>query len=92
MAAQNPRTYLTESTSRPAHQATSGDGDAPLCNRHSLENVGAELAQAAYPVMLRYGVVGNWLELELELWRNLTAIIKKRKQQRPSAIGASTNS
>jgi hypothetical protein len=92
MAAQNPSTYLKESTSPLGHLATSGNGDTATGIRHSLENVGAELAQAAYPVMLRHGVVGNWLELELELWRNLTAIVRKRKQQRPYAVGASTNS
>ncbi len=35
----------------------------------SLENVAAELTAAAYPVALRYGVVGSSIDLELDLWR-----------------------
>lgn len=35
----------------------------------NLENVAAELTAAAYPVALRYGVVGSSIDLELDLWR-----------------------
>jgi hypothetical protein len=35
----------------------------------TLENVAAELTAAAYPVALRYGVVGSSIDLELDLWR-----------------------
>jgi hypothetical protein len=50
-----------------------------------LENWGAKLTEAAYPVMLRHGAVNNWLDLELELWKILTEIVKNSKQERPSA-------
>ena len=50
-----------------------------------LENFGAELIEAAYPVMLRHGAVGNWLDLELELWKVLKEIVKKWDQEWPSA-------
>jgi hypothetical protein len=50
-----------------------------------LEDFGAELTEAAYPVMLRHGAVDNWLDLELELWKVLKEIAKKRDQEWPSA-------
>jgi hypothetical protein len=50
-----------------------------------LENLGAELTEAAYPVMLRHGVVDNWLDLQLELWKVLDEIVKKWDQEWPSA-------
>jgi hypothetical protein len=50
-----------------------------------LENFGAALAEAAYPVMLRHGAVDNGLDLELELWRVLKETVKKWDQEWPSA-------
>ena len=50
-----------------------------------LENLGAELTQAAYPVMLRQGAVDNWLELELELWKVLKETVKKWDREWPIA-------
>jgi hypothetical protein len=50
-----------------------------------LDNFGAELTEAAYPVMLRYGAVDSWLELELELWKIMREIVKKWDQEWPSA-------
>jgi hypothetical protein len=49
------------------------------------EAFAAELTAAAYPVALRHGVGGKWLDLELELWRVLTETVKKweRKSPRP---------
>ena len=44
---------------------------------HALEVFAAELTAAAYPVALRHGVCGKWLDLELELWRVLTETLKK---------------
>jgi hypothetical protein len=37
----------------------------------AVEDIAAELAEAAYPVVLRSAKVGNWLDLQLELWRTL---------------------
>jgi len=45
-----------------------------------LENCGANLTEAVYPVMLRHGAVDSWLDLELELWKVLTEIVKNGKQ------------
>ena len=50
-----------------------------------LENFGANLAEAAYPVLLRHGAVDNWLDLELELWEVLKETVKKWDQEWPSA-------
>ena len=50
-----------------------------------LENFGAELTEAAYPVLLRHGAVDNWLDLKLELWKALKETVKKREQEWPSA-------
>jgi hypothetical protein len=50
-----------------------------------LEKFGAELTEAAYPVMMRHGAVDNWLDLELELWTVLRETVKKWDQEWPSA-------
>jgi len=50
-----------------------------------LENFGADLAEAAYPVMLRHAAVNNWLDLQLELWEVLKETVKKWDQEWPSA-------
>ncbi len=42
-----------------------------------LENVAAELTEAAYPVALHYGVAGSSIDLELELWRVFVETIKR---------------
>jgi hypothetical protein len=42
-----------------------------------LENVAAELTEAAYPVALRYGVVGSSIDMELDLWRAFVATVKE---------------
>ena len=50
-----------------------------------LENFAAELTQVAYAVVLRRGVVDNWLDLELELWEALKETINKWDQEWPQA-------
>jgi hypothetical protein len=50
-----------------------------------LENFGAELTEAVYPVLLRHGAVDSWLDLELELWKVLKETVKKWDQDWPSA-------
>jgi hypothetical protein len=42
-----------------------------------LENVAAELTEAAYHVALRYGVVGSSIDLHLDLWRVLVERVKQ---------------
>jgi hypothetical protein len=42
-----------------------------------LETLAAELTDAAYPVALRYGIAGSWVDLELDLWKVLGATVRK---------------
>src|SRR5205823_13571908 len=46
------------------------------CDR-SPETFAAELTEAIFPVALRYGVGDRWLDLELDLWRALSATVEK---------------
>jgi hypothetical protein len=41
-------------------------------NRNAyVEDLAAELTNAAYPVALQHGVVGSSIDLELDLWKAL---------------------
>jgi len=57
-------------TSMNDHRAVVADAD------HELEALAAELTAAAYPVALLHGAGHRWLDLELELWRVLTEMVK----------------
>jgi hypothetical protein len=46
-------------------------------NHATLEDLTAELAEAAVPVAMRHGVGDRWLDMELDLWRVLTATIQR---------------
>jgi hypothetical protein len=48
----------------------------------ALEDLTAELAEAAVPVVMRHGVGDRWLDLELDLWRVLTATIERWRDAR----------
>jgi hypothetical protein len=37
----------------------------------NLDGLVAQLTEAAYPVALRHGERGSWVDLELDLWRAL---------------------
>jgi hypothetical protein len=43
-----------------------------------LDTFAAELTDAAYPIALKYGVIGSSLDLELEIWKTLTELVRKR--------------
>ena len=51
----------------------------------TVEDYAAELTEAAYPIVLRHGVWGNWLDVELELWRALTGAVEKWERAWPPA-------
>jgi hypothetical protein len=76
--------YLTSAAGQTTSTLNSDDSIIDARNTY-LENCGAKLTEAAYPVMLRHGAVDNWLDLKLELWKILTEIVKKGKQDRPSS-------
>jgi hypothetical protein len=42
-----------------------------------IEAVAAELTEAVYPVALRYGTVGSWLDLKLEIWKVLSEELRR---------------
>jgi hypothetical protein len=44
----------------------------------ALENLAAELTDAAYRVALQHGVGAKWLELQLDLWAALRQTIQDR--------------
>ncbi len=48
----------------------------------SLEDLAAELADAAYRLALRHGVGDKWLDLQLDLWGAMTQTIKTRSGSR----------
>jgi hypothetical protein len=50
------------------------------------ESLTAELTSAAYAVALRHGEGGSWIELELELWRVLGDVVKKRQHDLAPSI------
>jgi carbon storage regulator CsrA len=58
-------------TGAPRASATNNESDA------FFESFAAELTSVAYTVMIRQGVCGSgqWLDLELELWKALTEAI-----------------
>jgi hypothetical protein len=40
----------------------------------------AELTEAAYGVALRHGLKGPFINVELELWRELRAVLRRREE------------
>lgn len=44
----------------------------------ALEEFLAELTAAAYRVSLRYGVKSSFIDLELGLWRELRAVLRRQ--------------
>jgi hypothetical protein len=46
-----------------------------------LDRFAAELTDAAYPVALKYGVSGAYIDLELEIWRALTELVRRRGRE-----------
>ena len=46
-----------------------------------LDRFAAELTDAAYPVALKYGVSGSSIDLELEIWRTLTDLVRRRGRE-----------
>jgi hypothetical protein len=53
-----------------------GDLTARVDRDALLESLAAELALAAYRVALGAGTQGTWLDLELDLWRELADTVR----------------
>lgn len=59
-----------------------------------LDTFAAELTVAAYPIALKYGVLGSSLDLELEIWKTFTELVRRRGREifRGSAVRPVTGS
>ena len=65
------------------------DNPRTACDRATrIENFAAELTRAVYPLVLRRGLKGSWIKMELGLWRAVAEVLKKWDRQRPSAASA----
>jgi hypothetical protein len=47
------------------------------------EDLLAELAATAYRVALRHGIKGSFLDVELELWRELRVVLNRHEEVGP---------
>jgi hypothetical protein len=47
----------------------------------AIESFAAELTEASYPVVLRHGVKGSSIDLQLELWHTLADTLKKNQRK-----------
>jgi hypothetical protein len=47
------------------------------------EELLAELAAAAYGVALRHGIKGPFIDVELELWRELRVVLDRHEEDGP---------
>jgi hypothetical protein len=48
-----------------------------------VDNITAQLTEAAYLVALRHGVEGLWIDLKLDLWESLADAIHKCRRELP---------
>jgi hypothetical protein len=46
-----------------------------------LDTFAAELTDAAYPIALKYGVLGSSLDLELEIWKTFIDLLHRRGRE-----------
>jgi AcrR family transcriptional regulator len=60
------------------------DNHGATCTRDTLlQNIAAELTSAVHALVLRHGMRGSWLDLELGLWRTLAETVEHRARQTP---------
>jgi hypothetical protein len=52
----------------------------PVNRQIDVENLAAELTEAAFSIALRYGVASNWLDRKLELWNAMTRTVREWEQ------------
>jgi hypothetical protein len=53
------------------------DDHFQTCIRDSwIDDFAAELTNVAYPILLRRGFQGSWIEAELGLWKSLAETIR----------------
>jgi hypothetical protein len=59
------------------------DTSSTIARDASLDCLAAKLTEAAFPVALRYGVQGSWLDLELELWKTMSETVNQAARRAP---------
>jgi hypothetical protein len=63
------------------------DNQRAACNPDDLlENLAAELTNAAYPLALQHGMTVQWIKVELGLWRALAVTVKKWARALPATV------
>lgn len=50
------------------------------------ETLAAVLAAAAYRVVLRHGIQGPFIDVELDLWRELRSVLEQAEEERSWAV------
>jgi hypothetical protein len=58
----------------------------------NLDSLVAALTEAAYPVALRHREPGSWIDLELDLWKELAKTVQGWEQHIAQAINPPENS
>ena len=53
----------------------------PANPESALDAFAAELTDAAYPIALKYGVSGSSVDLELEIWKKFTEMVRERGRE-----------
>jgi hypothetical protein len=60
-----------------------------MANEESVsvaEDLLAELTTAAYRVALRHGIKGPFIDVELELWRELRRVLDRHEENSPCLL------
>jgi hypothetical protein len=58
---------------------------ARLTSDHATEELLAALTDAAYRVVLKRGLSGSFLDVELEIWKALRAVLAPQREDEPCA-------
>lgn len=58
---------------------------ATLTPETRLEDLAADLTSAVYPLARRRGLANSWIKLELDLWKAVSATLRKWARQQPPA-------
>jgi len=58
----------------------------PVSSESWTEEFAGELTEVAYPVALKHGVRGSWLDFELDVWKALQKVLR-RQHGEPLLIG-----
>ncbi|MGE5194792.1 MAG: hypothetical protein ACM3U2_20060 [Deltaproteobacteria bacterium] len=57
------------------------DRPGSMDSANALTSIAADLTDAAYTVVLRHGIDGSWIDLQLDVWRVLAASITESQRR-----------